>query len=241
MSKKVVNDVDLEVKQVDISQLVRDQAYQVRNKLDKVTIKRYAEVYRSGKTIDPVRVSLVNGVLILVDGWHRVAALELIGIPRADAIITENTEAEALWIAAKANLEHGLALKAAEFRSVFRAYIRARQHIKGKNNYKSYREIGLDIGRRHTTIRNWMIKDFPKIARKMGGTDEFKGKGEPEWFSGSDHREPAIRGLDKVYQTFQAMADPEARGSVISHAEQVIQAMKASSNWTLPKYEAPDF
>lgn len=241
MNKEERMDVEPEAKQVVISQLVRDKAYQVRNRLDKATIKRYAEVYRSGKPMDPIKVSLVKGMLILVDGWHRVAALELIGRETVEAIITENTEAEALWIAAQANLEHGLALKTAELRSVFKAYIRARQHLKGKNSYKSYREIGLDIGRRHTTIRNWMIKDFPKIARKMGGTDEFKGKGEPEWCSGSDYREPAIRGLDEVYQTFQAMADPEARGSVISHAEQVIQAMKASSNWTLPKYEAPDF
>jgi hypothetical protein len=204
MSKAAVKEVEPEVKQVAIARLVRDKAYQIRRKLDYATIKKYADVYKSGKAMPPVTVALVNGMLVLVDGWHRVAALERIGRTEVEANITPNTEGEALWLAAQANLEHGLTLKSYEIRLVFKAYMKAKKNITGKHRLKTYREIAEDIGKPHTTIRLWMIKDFPRIARKMGSTDEYGGRGEPQRVDASDYSEPAIQGLNRIIGSFKA-------------------------------------
>jgi hypothetical protein len=79
-------------------------------------------------------------------------------------------------MAASENMSHGLPLRKSELHHVFRAYVSSRQHLK-KRGIKSYREMAKDLpGVSHNTIRNWMQKDFPKIAARMGGPDaEYPG------------------------------------------------------------------
>jgi hypothetical protein len=121
----------------------------------------------------PIKVALIEDARVVVDGWHRLAALEKIGRYEVEGEIVKATAREALWLAAQANLEHGLPLKSPEIRAAFRAYIRAQQHRGPRGNLKSYRQIAQELGgvRRYTTIRNWMKKDFRKIFDAMGGAD----------------------------------------------------------------------
>ncbi|HEV2173067.1 MAG TPA: hypothetical protein VGR71_05845 [Nitrospira sp.] len=101
--------------------------------------------------------------------------MRTLGEWEVDAIIEPvASEQEVRWLAAKANLTHGWPLKAKEYREVFRVYIRARNHRRKDKSFKSYREIAAEIGgaRGHTTIRNWMRKDFPSVFRAMQGYDE---------------------------------------------------------------------
>lgn len=163
-----------------ITDLVRDPAYQVRAELDDATIHRYANALAADCIMPPIRVASVNGSLIVVDGWHRLAAYDLSGIWTVEAIITEATAGEALWMAAKANLTNGLPLRKAEIREAFRTLIRTRQHVAKPTQgamkpgtLLSYRDLAQLLGGlvRHTTIRGWMMKDFPRTARRMGGED----------------------------------------------------------------------
>jgi hypothetical protein len=159
---------------------VRDPAYQVRGRLDDATISRYVNALAEGCDMPPIRVADVEGSLIVVDGWHRLAAYNRLGTWTVEAVITKASAGEARWMAAAANLAHGLPLRKAELRTAFKALIKARQHIAKPTQgamkpgtLLSYRDLSKLLGGlvRHTTVRGWMMKDFPGIARRMGGED----------------------------------------------------------------------
>lgn len=165
---------------VAITDLVRDPDYQVRAELDDATIHRYANALAADCIMPPIRVAKVNGSLIVVDGWHRLAAYDLSNTWTVEAIIIEATAGEARWMAAKANLTNGLPLRKAEIREAFRTLIQTRQHVAKPTQgamkpgtLLSYRDLAQMLGGlvRHNTIRGWMMKDFPRIARRMGGED----------------------------------------------------------------------
>jgi hypothetical protein len=86
-------------------------------------------------------------------------------------IISNASQREAERLAANGNTEHGLSLRAKEYRTKFQAFVGARKHHRVDGSLKSYREIAAEIGgaRGYTTIRNWMKEDFPSVFRAMGG------------------------------------------------------------------------
>ncbi|MYL24080.1 hypothetical protein GLV89_09850 [Halomonas alkaliantarctica] len=196
-----------------LTQLTLSDEFQVRRRLDPPTISRYENALKSGASLPPVTVAKVDGVFILVDGYHRVAARERLGEMVLEAKVIETTREGALGMAATANLSHGLPLKNSEIREVFRMYIRARKHIVGRGKLKSYREIGQEIGKPKSTIHNWMRKDFPRIAQRYGGNEEFSGDGGLQemdtWSS------PALKtGLEKIREfreAYRSITCPEAK------------------------------
>lgn len=204
--------------QVVISQLCRSPDYQVRQKLCWDTVKRYAGNTKAGQVLPPVQVALVDGVACLVDGYHRVAALELLGHLTAEAVVVEATRENARWMAAQANMNHGLPLKPREFRKVFQVYVQTGRHKKGQGKLKHYREIGLELGRPHTTIRNWMAKDFPKVFHQLA-----KQYGEGNAPEGGCHPLPppppaqatrALEHLENARQAYQEATCPQARETI---------------------------
>ena len=228
-----------EPRTVRIAAILRDPRYQVRKRLDAATKKRYAEAFESGHPFPPVKIAQVEGRLVLVDGWHRLSALESIGREAVEAVIVPATTREALWMAAEANLANGLPLKSGEFRQVFKAYVRARRHVKRSGRSQSYREIASAIGKSFMTIRRWMQKDFPKLFKKMGGDESHMNAtgGLPETplgFSGFAGK--VEQALEEAIKAFAGVADPRQRGQLISQAERLIAEMKSAENW-----EAPDF
>lgn len=162
-----------------IDRLVLNPEFQVRVKLDEHAIRRYAALYVADRRLDPIRVADVDGVLIVVDGWHRLEALKLSHASHAQAVVTAMTRDEAKWEAATANAAHGVQLKRADLVNVFKLYVRSGRHVRKKGeagrilSYKSYREMAneLPFPRSHGTIRNWMFKYFPGVAYKIGADD----------------------------------------------------------------------
>ncbi|WP_205633399.1 helix-turn-helix domain-containing protein, partial [Devosia elaeis] len=80
------------------------------------------------------------------------------------------------------NSAHGIPLKGPEVRAMFRRYVEAGHHRMPDGGFKSYREIGREIGRSHPTIMKWMQSDFPKEAAHMGNEDapaKAGGEGAP--------------------------------------------------------------
>ncbi len=149
-----VSDDDGEL--ISIKRIVRDYRYQVREKLDPHTVTKYIGIYAKGNEMDAARIVKAGTKLTLVDGWHRVAAQERIGRKKVKARVIEGTEKEARWMAAAANLHHGLPLKRAEMRNVFRAYVEAGQYKEANGKLKSYRQIATEIGGviSHTSVMN---------------------------------------------------------------------------------------
>jgi hypothetical protein len=221
---------------LEISQIIRESKYQVRSSSDQRTITKYRKVLLSGSKMPPITVAKVEDSYFLVDGWHRLAALEQTDHGgTVEAEVVDATQREVYWLAAKANLTHGLPLKSKEIRSVFRAYISARKHLDGERT-RPYREIAQDIGglNSHMTIRRWMIKDFPKIAQRMGGE-----AGHAEGGQRSHHSDEetwvsaAARELDNVRARFNGNPkDKSGRTALLEHLHEMVTEIEVEMRWT---------
>lgn len=215
-----------------INEIARDEALQVRNRLNAGAVKRYESVYHTGGNMPPVHVAQVDGVYLLVDGWHRLTALERLGASTVKAKVTVATREEAVWMAASANREHGVPLKASEQRSVFRAYVNAKKHKLARGKLQSYREIGAELGKPATTIYNWMKKDFPRLAAKMGMQANGYGDGGLRPVPRAPHAiRAAEEGIQGLLKAFQGSTDPHERGAIIERLEAVLTEMKGSERW----------
>lgn len=227
-----------EVCDIPIKEILRDATFQVRQKLDKVTVHKYANVYKSGSTMPPVKVARIKDGLVLTDGWHRIAALESLGKITVRAQVVETTAKEARWMAAKANTEHGLPLKASEVREVFRAYVRAGKYKTSQGKLKSLRDISTELSglRTHNTIRNWMKKDFPKIAMKYQADEPDRGQGGLAEISVENHMTTASDALATALAASRFVNDPLDRGRLIKQAEELLKVIKEGKPWEPEEY-----
>lgn len=233
-----------EVRRVEIAALARMPEYQMRRDrrgevvLDRGTVSRYAAAYRSGEALPPVRVAVVAGAPLLVDGWHRVKALEEIGERTVEAVVHRDATArDALRMAATANLAHGLPLSPRQVRYSFRALIRAKAHIGKHGGLKSYREIAEMLGGQvsYSTVRNWMQRDFPKVFRRYSGGD---GRGSEPWRDlgprvdiQAAYTRQAIASAQQAVAAARGVAEPEDRGRIVKALEEALEAVKRGGAW----------
>ena len=162
---------------VGLSEVVSLDQMQLRSQTDPRVVEDYRRAMQAGAVFPPVKVAHVNGAMLLVDGFHRIAALRALHVDHVEAEVVPATSLEeARWEAAKANLAHGLRLKRGERRGVFRAYVQARRHRhegRRRGRLKSYREMAADLpGFPHTSLRNWMRQDFPAVFMALAGGEE---------------------------------------------------------------------
>jgi hypothetical protein len=223
------------IKIADIA--IRDD-WQVRGKLDNAAVSRYKNIYKNGGTMPPIRIALVAGTLRLVDGWHRLEALRLLGHDEVLADIVEMTLSDARWAAASANLTHGLPLKSKEVRNVFNAYITSRQHYKANGRTKSYRDIAADLNGvvTYRTLNRWMEEDHPKIAKEMssrhGGADKAHyHDGGPPKVDCITPLQAALESLDNAIAEARAMS-PEERRELLDYARRLLGRLETLPQWT---------
>ena len=162
---------------VALASITRDPELQPRTGTNDAAVTRYTNVMKSGVELPPVRIVRVKGDPLLVDGWHRIQACACAGNPTIMAEISEGTCEEAMQQAALANTKHGIPLKTKELRNVLNLFIKGGGHrkhnLKGKPSVMSYREIAEKLSGvvSHNTIRNWIQKDWPKLAARMAKAD----------------------------------------------------------------------
>jgi hypothetical protein len=232
-------DESSEILQID--SILRDPSFQVRRRLDQGTVERYANTYRAGVDMPPVQVGRIKGTLVLLDGWHRLAALDQIGRNYVQACVRDMGEREAAWIAASANLAHGLPLKSSEIRAVFRQYILARKHINKDGSLRSYREIAADLGgmRSYSTIRNWMRDDFPRIFEKYGGDESRAADGG---LRDEDRiqviRHTARSSVNQALAAYSALENPEDRAEVAQLFRAALERIEAGDSSEPVDYES---
>ncbi|TVM36580.1 ParB N-terminal domain-containing protein [Oceanidesulfovibrio marinus] len=220
---------------LNLDEILVEDRFQIRAKMSGEAIQRYACAYRNEQDMPPVKVAKVvqDGataphVLVLVDGFHRFAALRQIGATEVEALVVDASWQDAHWLAAQANLAHGIPLKSKELRKAFRMYIKARKHREGQNGFvKSYREIAAELGglRSHVTIRNWMMKDFPKIAKEMAYQDfPNEGPGKPLYDALTPHQIAADH-ITQARNAARGIADPEERWELISQLREIVEEL----------------
>lgn len=231
---------------VRLDDLVQDDEFQIRPELDEPTVRRYADAMRAGKRFPPVTVATINGAPVLVDGWHRVRAACSVGLTEIEAVLVDAQPNEMRWLAAKANMAHGLPLGRNAMREVFRAYVNAGQHLASRGRVKSSREIAADLHgqRSHPTILRWMRQDFPDVAQQMLGEDASGDRSHshdplcPEQVM----MQNTIEHLTAARKAMRGVTDPHRRGELIAEAERIVAEMKVIGPWTpVPEDPEPSF
>ncbi|MHC4040791.1 ParB N-terminal domain-containing protein [Bradyrhizobium sp. 23AC] len=228
------------IKIADIA--IRDD-WQVRAKIDPTTVRRYQAVYKNEGKLPPIEIAMVDGVLRLVDGWHRVKALQLLERDSVEANITEMSMSEARWAAASANLAHGLPLKPKEVRNVFKAYITARRHYRSNGRLKSYREMASELNGAvsYRTLNRWMELDHPKIAKEMsvqhGGENKDQyHDGKPPQPSEIGPLQLAAMSLDNALAEARGMSS-EDRRALLDYARRLLTRLESLPQWTAEERE----
>lgn len=236
---------DVEEKDLRIDALTLNPHLQFRATLNPQQVERLAGAYDSGAEVPPIEVALVNGVPMVVDGWHRVAAAKRLGWRSIPGKVTTMTWEEALLAAALANLGHGLRLKASEEKKAQRTalslYLRMKRHLSGKGKVKSFREIGADLGGiPHTTVRNWIIKNHPQVARKHWGLEGTPGGGGAREALPKMDLEDLVEGhLKNALAIAGGISDPVARGGIIGRLRAALTELEAGGAWKIE--EEADF
>jgi hypothetical protein len=79
-----------------------------RSKVSWLTAYDYSQKMKAGEVFPPVVVAYYNNEYILVDGWHRIEALKILGEKYVRAQIIKPKDEKEIYIqAVKLNLRHG--------------------------------------------------------------------------------------------------------------------------------------
>ncbi|WP_156936359.1 ParB N-terminal domain-containing protein [Mesorhizobium sp. LNJC394B00] len=235
--------------------LVMDPATQIRQETNAATVKQYRDAMRAGAVFTPITVAPVDPQdpdkgFVLIDGWHRVTAVQALGGATIDAVVvTGATPNEYRWIAAEKNRTHGLRLTSADKREVFRAYVQAGRHRmenRGRR-VKSAREMARDLqgivsDRR---IPVWMQQDFPKVYRAMraGGLEKNPGSDFGRKDRDVIHAELATTALVQFKASFSAIRSKEQQQALLVEITRAAQdvAKVATGGRELPAVIPEDF
>ncbi len=223
---------------VQLDAVTRHSPYQVRRKLDLEAVKRYRDRTEGGSVPPPIKVARIANVLYLIDGWHRVEAgalqTDMLHRGAVLALVASMSPQQARWEAARANMGHGVPLKTRDYRRVFQAFIKAKQHRKARGQLMSYREMAeaIGLGIAHTTLRNWTMQDFPPLFKALGGPEGGNHKAElqsPELPTlEQEHSEEAGKALSALAQHVKAMANPQSRWVVLQGLEALVATVQAA-------------
>jgi len=128
------------------------------------TIDRYAEIYQQGDTLPPLTAYRVDDALLLVDGWHRLAAHQQLGRATAEvAIYAHGTRTTALLAAIAANQAHGLPLRYADRANMAMALL-ANEDLRKSSD----RELARITGLSPTTVGRLRAEMGAAADRRIG-------------------------------------------------------------------------
>ena len=231
-----------------LSSFVRDEANQVRLRMSDEAVERYQTMYAAEEpngapALPPVLVAeLPSGVLLLVDGFHRVRAQERLGRTELLCTVIECADRfEAVWLGSARNTTHGVPLTQKERFRHFKTYVAAGQHFKAGvkrgtlADVKSYREMAKEMALSHTTIERWMRKAYPKLARELAA----RGQGQLERENASrlapkvavalTPTEECLRAIRNTRRQFKGVTNPDDRGEVLSEMQTTMEKMRESA------------
>lgn len=222
-----------------LSAVIRHQPLQARKRLDRGAVALYASMTKEGSTPPPIKLARADAKLYLLDGWHRMEAgalqltSELMGGQAVRALVADMPAQRMPWEAARANVGNGVQYRRAEHRSVFRAFIKSKQHHKSRGVFMSYREMAaaLGLGVSHVTLYKWTAADHPKLAAALAGKEygnQEAGTYTPERQTMEEqHNEEAHKALEALSQHALALDDAVNRWEVLQRLEATAAMLRA--------------
>lgn len=188
---------------------------------------------KEGSSPPPIKVARANGLLYLLDGWHRVEA----GALQTDgslvlALVASMPFERMYWEAARCNVSNGVRYKPADYRPVFRAFIKSKKHHKGRRVYMGYREMAqaLGLGVSYSTLRRWVEADFPALFAALSDKEVAPEGGLPEVQIATpeeQHSHEARKAADALSQHAGALSDPVNRWEVLRQLEATACMLRA--------------
>ncbi len=130
------------IRPVALDALVLDPAYQLRERLEQWKVEEYAAAF---DRLPPVLAARIGSDLVLLGGFHRVAAARLLGRELIDARIETVDADQAFVLTVRANAAHGLPLKTKEKKAAARGLLR-------RFPQRSDRWIAEDAGLSNVTV-----------------------------------------------------------------------------------------
>ena len=106
----------------------------MREKMDEERISEFVDLLNAGHVLDPIIITVDDGVLYLIDGRYRIEAHKRAGIPEIEYDIVEEQRKHWILLAAKLNSGCALPLKIGELKKIIiQAY---KEGSKPKEIYK---------------------------------------------------------------------------------------------------------
>ena len=112
-----------------LSEITVDHAMQIRAGMDEPTVSRYEELIAEGRDLGELTVWEEQGAHILLDGFHRLTALQRVGAVDAVCAPFCGTKCDALICACLKNSQHGLHLSSADRRAAIKALVEAQPDL----------------------------------------------------------------------------------------------------------------
>jgi len=179
--------------------MVQSRQLCVRVGLDEETVKAYTACF---DRLPPIRVFLVDGAKVVVDGNHRVEAARRLDLPEVDAEVKKGTTDEAAEAAALANVGHGKPLSNAEKRT---AVDRMLLLHPGRVNRWIARDVSVApstvTGRRHALVTAVQLERLSTLYDEDGNEwpqdldADVKETDAPKVFPGKVHTLDVLEGL----------------------------------------------
>jgi hypothetical protein len=198
-----------------LSDITVDHAMQIRAGMDEPTVSRYEELIAEGRDLGELTVWEVDGAHILLDGFHRLTALQRVGAVDAACAPFCGTKAEALICACLKNSQHGLHLSSADRRAAIKALVEAQSDLSSSaiaeavgcsdHTVKAVRDT-LGAGSQSARVKGKDGKNYPaKMKRETRGEPDEKDddeNGEPpsDPGLGGEHLSPEALAKDGLAQ-----------------------------------------
>jgi hypothetical protein len=159
-----------EPEQVGICDITINPAFQVRDRQDEGLVHSYLGSYNAGADMPPIRLARFNDSLILFEGFHRIAAQQLMGREIVWARIQDATSVpEIIMWAYMLNSIHGKGLTNTAKQRCLAAFLKDGRHIRPDGRVMTYQQIAIEL---HGTISKsnvfrWIRDYHPEIASKI--------------------------------------------------------------------------
>jgi ParB-like chromosome segregation protein Spo0J len=151
---------------VTIAEITLADDINIRSELRQDAVERYTEILDE---MPPVQIWKPNGKMLLVDGWHRIAAARRLGRTEIAAEVHEGDRTEAMVAAIVANTKHGVPLSMAERNEGI-----TRLNQAGWSERRIARELSLSKRRVHDILLSGPLADHPSAVEAVRAPKEYR-------------------------------------------------------------------
>jgi hypothetical protein len=214
--------------------------------MDQGLVEDYADALRRGDTFPPVELVYDGEHYWLTDGFHRLAAHQLLEREEVEAEVVEGTKRQAVWRSLAANAKHGKRRSRADKRRAIKRVLRDEEWHK-KSDSMIARHLGVSqptVSKYRRQLEGDPTYKFYKSDERIGadgrkinttniGTSKPALDPPPAPPAGAPDNEPAPERADSP------RTEVESRGADIAQlVRQRDQAREAADNWRLDAAEA---